>query len=109
MRSFLGRFVTDPESLAAPWTLESMAAECGLKATQFVRHVNELTNLAPMHYVNYYRLEHALRLLKSKTSMSITEIAFECGFSSSQYFATLFRQRFGMAPKEFRNCATGQF
>jgi AraC-like DNA-binding protein len=33
--------------------------------------------------------------------MSVTEVAFACGFSSSQYFATLFRRRFKASPKEF--------
>jgi AraC family L-rhamnose operon regulatory protein RhaS len=109
VRELLERLARDRESLAAQWTLEQMAAECGLKRTQFVRHVKELTNVAPMHYLNFCRLEHASGLLASASSMSVTEIAFYCGFCSSQYFATLFKQRFGVAPTEFEVSARDQF
>ena len=104
----LEQLATSHERLAAQWTLESMAAECGLKPTRFVTHVKELTNVAPIQYLNSCRLEHARCLLKSSPSKSVIEIAFDCGFSSSQYFATLFKQRFGLAPTEFRASVSGQ-
>jgi len=36
-----------------------------------------------------------------KAGRSITEIALACGFNSSQYFATRFRRRFKMSPRQF--------
>ena len=109
VRELLERLARDRESLAAQWTLEQMAAECGFKRTQFVRHVRELTNVAPMYYLNFCRLEHARGLLARASSMSVTEVAFYCGFCSSQYFATLFKRRFGVAPTDFRASARDQF
>lgn len=97
----LYRLANEPRSLALPWSLDSMAAECGLKVTQFVRHVKESTNMPPLHYLNHCRLESARRLLRDERQMSITEVALTCGFSSSQYFATLFRRRFGTTPTQF--------
>jgi AraC family L-rhamnose operon regulatory protein RhaS len=98
---FLDDLVAHRDNLAFAWTVEMMAADCGLKSTQFVYYVRQLTNMAPMHYLNHRRLGLAAKLLREAPSMSVTEVAFACGFSSSQYFATLFRRRFKASPKEF--------
>ena len=92
-------------NLAEPWTLDSMAESCGLGVTRFVHYCKELTNLAPMQYLNQMRLEQAARIFKENPKASVTETAFECGFSSSQYFATLFKRNFKCTPREFKKCA----
>ena len=100
---FLADLRTHPEHQALHWTVEEMARTCGLGLTQFVHHVRQLTNLPPMHYLNQCRLEQAATLLKQDCRQHVTDIAFACGFSSSQYFATLFSRRFGVSPREFRH------
>lgn len=47
------------------------------------------------------RLKHGSQLLKNK-SMSIAEVAYECGFSNPKYFATCFKEDFGVTPKEYQ-------
>ena len=59
--------------------------------------------MTPMQYLNHCRLSVAARLLKEQPERSITNIAVACGFSSSQYFATLFRRNFGVTPRAFRS------
>jgi AraC-like DNA-binding protein len=58
------------------WTveIEMMAADCGLKMTQFVHYVRQLTNMAPMHYLSHRRLDFAVRLLQEDRSVSVTEL-----------------------------------
>ncbi|HZT32594.1 MAG TPA: AraC family transcriptional regulator [Bryobacteraceae bacterium] len=94
-----------PEKLGSDWTVDGMAAACGLGATQFIYHVKRLTNMPPAQYLNHCRLERAGKLLLERPEESITSIALACGFYSSQYFATLFRRRFGRSPHEVRACA----
>ncbi len=53
------------------------------------------------------RLEMAANRLLTRRRQPITEIACDCGFSSSQNLAKAFRQRFGMSPSEFRNSKLG--
>jgi AraC family L-rhamnose operon regulatory protein RhaS len=48
------------------------------------------------------RLQTAAGLLTENPEMSVTEIAFRCGFQSSQYFARVFRERLGHSPSEHR-------
>jgi len=89
-----------------PWTLDEMAEACGLGRTRFVHHCKRLTNLSPNDYLNRSRVQRAEQLLGQseavQTHPSITEIAGRCGFSSSQYFATVFKRLTGIAPREYR-------
>jgi AraC family L-rhamnose operon regulatory protein RhaS len=98
---FLSRLADDRNYVALPWSLESMAAECKLKATQFVHYVKQLTNKPPLHYLNDCRLEQACNMLRNDQTRTITAVALACGFTSSQYFATIFRRHFGITPSQF--------
>lgn len=99
---FLNDLHQNLESLAQPWSLPSMAKHCGLCTAYFVQHCKQLTNMTPVQYLNYQRIEAASELLVKKPKMSITKIAFACGFYSSQYFATVFRQYTGCSPRDYR-------
>ncbi|MBE1202785.1 AraC family transcriptional regulator [Aminobacter carboxidus] len=81
------------------WTLENMAAECNLSRTQFTQHCLALTNMTPVRYLQMIRLDAARNQLEAGKK-SVTNIAFDCGFSSSQYFATCYKKRFGHSPME---------
>ena len=102
---FLQELAHDPDHLAREWTLPRMAAQCGLGVTRFVHHCRQLTDLTPMQFLNAQRLETAGRLLADDPGRSVTEVATGCGFSSSQYFATLFGRHFGRTPTDHRDRA----
>jgi AraC family L-rhamnose operon regulatory protein RhaS len=91
--------------LAEPWTVDSMAAECGLGRTRFIHYCRQAVNATPMDYLNALRIERALELLRT-TDASVSDIAFDCGFSSSQYFATVFRREYGCSPRDARAAAS---
>lgn len=84
------------------WSLERMANECGLKRTQFADYCRSLKNQPPLIYLNQCRIDAACLLLRTNHGLSISEIALECGYASSQMFATAFRRSKGMAPREYR-------
>ena len=85
-----------------PWTLDSMAAHCGLGRTHFSSYCKKLSNAAPAEYLTRTRMNAATRLLTHHPELSITEIAFRCGFQSSQYFSNVFRKQHGHSPSEHR-------
>lgn len=91
-----------PTHLAAPWTVAAMARQCGLGVTQFIHHSKKLTNATPIAHLTLCRLEAAARVLRADRTRSILDVALAAGFSSSQYFATLFRRQFGCAPRDYR-------
>jgi AraC family L-rhamnose operon regulatory protein RhaS len=91
-----------------PWTLDAMAEATGLKRTRFAHYCRKLTNLTPRQLLNTLRVEQAVELITGEPGRSLTDIAFACGFSSSQYFATVFRQQTGLSPRAYRAARAGQ-
>ena len=91
-----------PQRVGEPWTLDSMAAQCGIGRSAFAQHCRHLANATPIEFLTRCRVEAAAKLLRSSQGHSITDIAFECGFQSSQYFATVFRRETGRTPGAFR-------
>jgi AraC family L-rhamnose operon regulatory protein RhaS len=90
------------DCLDGPWTLDSMAAACGLGRAHFASYCRKLVNVAPVEYLTRCRLEAASRMLTDNPGMSITLIAFRCGFQSSQYFARIFRKHHDHPPRSHR-------
>lgn len=88
-----------PLSASENWTLEMMAEECGLSRTRFADYCKRLTNRSPVQYLQHLRLEQAANMLRMPGRASVTDIAFSCGFNSSQYFSYAFRKRYGHAPR----------
>lgn len=99
---FLADVRRNPQNLEQQWTVEAMAHICGMSATHFHRVCRRLTNDSPMRFLNLARLETAAKLLRDNPRRSITEIALDCGFQSSQYFSYQFGRRFGMTPSGYR-------
>jgi len=57
----------------------------------------KLTGIAPTQYLNQVRIRHAQRLLK-ESSLSVKEVAVQCGIPDANYFARLFRAKTGVTP-----------
>jgi len=85
--ALIAKVAATPEE---PWTLSAMAHACGLGRTQAAAILKHKTGDTPITFVNRVRVQKALALLRD-TSKSITDIAFECGFNTSQYFAKTFK------------------
>ena len=66
------------------------------------RMLKDKKGITLRQYVIAYRFKAAKRLLEL-TDKSIGEIAEECGFTDSSYFAKSFKATFGITPKEYRN------
>jgi AraC-like DNA-binding protein len=99
---FVRDLKSDPIGLAQAWTLQTMAAECGLGPTAFRKYCRKMTNASPMDYLKRCRLEMAAKVLTEEPGRSVTDIAFACGFSSSQYFAYQFGRTYGHTPQAHR-------
>jgi AraC-like DNA-binding protein len=94
------------ERCAEEWTLESMAECVALKRSRFGTLCRHLKGESPSAYLNRLRIRLGRRLLRT-TDLSVTSIAFDCGFASSQYFAKIFRQLQGHEPTHYRRMLRG--
>ncbi|WP_242082599.1 AraC family transcriptional regulator [Aestuariivivens sediminis] len=91
------------KNLADDWTIGKMAKSAGVGLTRFTHHCKRLTNLTPMRYLMIKRVEMSKKLLVEAPNLSISEIAFSCGFSTSQYFSTVFKKHEKCTPIEYRD------
>lgn len=81
--------------------LEKLAVLSGLSLSGFKTAFCTQTGIPPREYIIRQKLQQCRGELQ-KTSKTITEISFEYGFSSSQYFSTVFKQYCCMSPSQFR-------
>lgn len=83
-------------------TIEDVAFRAGCSRARLFAVFKEETGMTPNDYWQRLRVESSQQLLRS-SDRSITEIAIHCGFSTSQYFSSVFRKYVGMTPKEYRS------
>lgn len=96
-------FLGDLEKhISMEWSVEEMAAECEIGKTRFIDYCKRITNMTPTRYLTFLRVVKASKLLRYKPGRSILNIALDCGFSSSQYFASCFKKQKGLTPTDFR-------
>ena len=67
----------------------------------FMRLFVKTFGLTPNNYLQGIRIRHACRMLK-ESEMSITDIAYECGFDDANYFSRLFKKKMGVTPSRYR-------
>jgi len=88
-------------NIAKAVTLEELVTISGMSRTNYMRTFEATMGTSPINYLIGLRIEEASRLLRS-TDRSITEIAFDVGFSDSNYFSRQFRKLTGRSPREYR-------
>jgi signal transduction histidine kinase/ligand-binding sensor domain-containing protein/DNA-binding response OmpR family regulator len=64
------------------------------------RKIKSITNLSPNEFIRNVRFKLACKLLVER-KLTITEVAYELGFSDSRYFSTVFKKEIGMSPSEY--------
>lgn len=82
-------------------SLAELARDCQLSVSHFARAFKRSIGVAPHRWLVEQKMEHGKRLLKS-TSLTITAIALECGFSHRVPFSNAFRRTIGVNPSEWR-------
>lgn len=89
------------DSFNKKMNVADVAYSFDMSTTSFNNKVKTLTGFSPADYLIELKMEASKNMLV-KTSESVTDISIECGFYSSQHFATLFAKRVGMTPSQFR-------
>ena len=82
--------------------VEDMGQQIGLSRVQLYRKVKAMTGSSVVDLLRKARLAKARRLLETR-SMSVSEIAYEVGFSAPSYFTKCFKEEYGMLPGDVGN------
>lgn len=83
-------------------TLTDISSSVNMGKSSCISLFKKYINTTPMMYVITYRLRKSCELLV-QTDMSITEIAYDTGFSNSSYFVETFHKHYNCTPKEYRS------
>lgn len=92
------------EAVSADVEMESLARSVGLSRPHFFKLFKQYMGVTPNVYLNTLKSEQAIDDLL-KTEKSVTEIAFDLGFSSQASFTRFFSSNVGIAPSEYRRVA----
>src|SRR5213083_3033937 len=85
-------------------TLEDLASVACLSPSHFHRVFRRLIGIPPGEFLSALRFQAARRLLVT-TSLSVTDICFEVGYTSTGSFTTRFTQLVGLSPRLLRQRA----
>ncbi len=90
------------ENLDNPdFNIEVLGKKLFIGRSTLFKKIHALTGETPNQFIQSYRLERGAQLLRENYG-NVTEVAMAVGFSSSQYFARCFKERFHQSPKAFQ-------
>ena len=88
------------ENLTSDLSLNAVATYASLSSIHFHNCFKAATGKTLHEYVEEQRIKKAAGLLVS-TDLTLTEISYECGFSSQSYFSFAFKRKMKMTPREY--------
>ena len=80
--------------------VNELSADIGISRVHLNRKLKELLNITPLNLIRAVRMKNAAKLLVDNGLIS-SEVAYKLGFSTQSYFSGLFKDYFGITPKEF--------
>lgn len=92
LRDFIAANISDSDL-----NVETISAEMSLSRVQLYRKVKAMTGATPVELIRLTRLSRAEELLR-EGSKTVSEVAYEVGFSSPSYFIKCYKDHFGHTP-----------
>ncbi|UZR97720.1 helix-turn-helix domain-containing protein [Chondrinema litorale] len=79
--------------------VSELAEKMNMSRSNLLRKIKKYTQLSASQFIRQVRLQKGREMLK-QTSLTVSEISFRVGFSSSSYFIKCFREHYGYPPGE---------
>ncbi|MDR3651766.1 MAG: substrate-binding domain-containing protein [Paludibacter sp.] len=101
-KSFINKFrkLIEDRLIDSDLNVDEIGKSLGLSRVQLYRKIKSLTNYAPNELVRIIRLKASEQLLLN-SEKTISEIAYDTGFSSPSYFAKCFKEYFNESPTDY--------
>lgn len=101
-KTFINKFrkIIEDRLTDSDLNVDEIGKSMGLSRVQLYRKIKSLTNYAPNELVRIIRLKKSEQLLIT-TEMSVSEIAYDTGFSSPSYFTKCFKEYFNESPTDY--------
>lgn len=94
LRDFIAANISDSDL-----NVETISAEMNLSRVQLYRKVKAMTGATPVELIRLSRLHRAEELLR-ESGKTVSEVAYEVGFSSPSYFIKCYKEHFGHTPND---------
>ncbi|CAN1602441.1 GlxA family transcriptional regulator [Pseudomonas mediterranea] len=89
------------EHLEEPFTVERMATLASMSPRHFARMFAREVTMTPMEFLQGARIDRARQLLES-TDLPLKTVAFRSGFGSVRHMRSLFSEKLGLTPVQYR-------
>ncbi|MCX6581585.1 MAG: response regulator [Candidatus Aminicenantes bacterium] len=96
LQAVINENISDPD-----FNVDSLCKKLCMSHSNLFRKIEALSGETPTEFIRAYRLKRGAELLKKK-SVTILEVAIEVGFSSANYFAKCFKEKFHQLPSEYQ-------
>ncbi|MEC0093837.1 helix-turn-helix transcriptional regulator [Paenibacillus macquariensis] len=84
------------------WSNKELADQVGVSESHFYRLFHDMHGQSPANYIDRLRIDIACQMLRQQ-EVSVTIIAMDLGYKTSQHFATVFKKYIGLTPSQWRN------
>jgi len=81
-------------------SVEFLSKQIGMSRSSLYTKLVQLTGQTPVEYIRSFRLNKAVVLMQ-KSNMTVSEIAYQVGFATANYFTKAFKSKYNMLPSEF--------
>ena len=105
-RSMDARFLENVKSVIESRLLNTelnvlaLSKEIGMSTSSLYRKIVSLTNMSPVEFIRYIRLQSAANMMV-KEGANVSEAAYASGFNDLSYFSKSFKKQFGVSPKKY--------
>ncbi|MFA9392742.1 MAG: substrate-binding domain-containing protein [Prolixibacteraceae bacterium] len=82
--------------------VEALSEELNMSRVHFYRKIKSITDMTATEYLRNYKLKRAAAILM-KNEFSISEVAYQTGFTSSSYFSKCFKELYTITPQQYMN------
>ncbi|WP_342646901.1 two-component regulator propeller domain-containing protein [Mucilaginibacter sp. CSA2-8R] len=92
---YIEKNLTDPQL-----SVDAISREFHMSRGSLYNKILEITGLVPVKFINSVKLDKAVQLME-KSGMKVAQIAYQVGYSTPNYFAKAFKEKFNMSPSEY--------
>jgi len=89
------------QNLSETPSLEALAEVSSYSLSRFKTKFKTEIGMPPAEYITLQKIKYAKKLLET-TDMSITELSYKLGFSSSNYFSSVFKKMLNITPQQYK-------
>lgn len=87
-----------------PICISQLAFDLKMSESNFSNSFKKIMNITPGEYITNLKLIRAKELLKSQ---NVTEVAYDLGYDNISYFITIFKNKYGITPKQYKSIGNG--